>query len=65
MSAPVVKVTEVVGCLFESDGGGLYLSDGSALVPAEDMFPEAAHVPENGSNGKRGRFVVTVAFVEE
>ena len=64
MSAPVVKVTEVVGCLFESDEGSLYLSS-DTLAPVEDLFPEAAHVPAVGSAGKRGRFRVVVSWEEE
>lgn len=65
MTAPVVKVTEGSGTLFDDGEGRLYLSLDEGMGPVEDVFPEEAHTPLNGGSGKRGRFVVTVEWTEE
>ena len=65
MTAPVVRVTEGIGTLFDDGEGRLYLSLDDGMGPVEGVFPEAAHTPLNGGSGKRGRFKVVVEFEEE
>ena len=63
MTAPVVRVTEVVGTLrIDGDGTatierGSYMTGDYACHSLEEALPE-------GVEGKRGRFVVTVSFEE-
>lgn len=60
MTAPVTKVTELVGHyeVHWDDGPRLVLERPYRAVTAEDLVPD-------GIEGKRGRFVVTVEFLEE
>lgn len=61
MTAPVVKVTEVVGYYGHDCDDGWQISSASpdpyVTLGLHDLVPE-------GVEGKRGRFVVTVSFEE-
>lgn len=60
MTAPVVKVTEVVGFVDVDALAGMAIEDSATGrgVYMSDILPE-------GVEGKRGRFVVTVVFTPE
>ena len=68
MSGTVVKVSEVVGCLYdEGDGHTMIRVDEGEPIDVDSLFPDEASVEWTGTawKGKRGRFVVTVEFTPD